>query len=351
MTADEIARANEKLSHSSLQYADGTSVLRELESGLISVDAGVAYSIEDGIITLVRGRAIVLDEERPSPWSQPSLSSEKRSVQAFYDDVGWQKAEDGLFVDTALFVDQRQLVQDYFAKCRRRVNRHLKAQGRYLLDVASGAVHFPEYRSYSEAFDFRICVDLSVVALAAARDNLASHGLYVLGDITNLPLKDNAVDGAVSLHTVYHVPQDEQVTAFGEIYRVLKPGSTGVIVYYWQTIPWRDHSVPVRLLVLPLRIVHRAARLLSRKSGRPSTDLAETGLYFHAHDYVWFARQNWPFDVDVLVWSAVTNRFLARYVRGPVGRPLLNVIFWLEERFPHIAGRVGKYPMLVIRKP
>ena len=35
-----------------------------------------------------------------------------------------------------------------------------------------------------------------------------------LADVTNLPLKNDIVDAVVSLHTIYHVPKDEQRKAF-----------------------------------------------------------------------------------------------------------------------------------------
>jgi hypothetical protein len=33
------------------------------------------------------------------------------------------------------------------------------------------------------------------------------------------------------------------------------------------------------------------------------------------------------------------------------GRFWLKVIFWLEERFPRLLGRIGQYPLMVIHKP
>jgi SAM-dependent methyltransferase len=213
--------------------------------------------------------------------------------------------------------------------------------------------------SYSDGFEHRICVDLSVVALAAARQNVGEKGIYAVGDITNLPFEDDSLDGVVSLHTIYHVPRDEQPVAFREIYRVLKPGASAVIVYFWQTTPWRNRSAAIRTVLLPSRALRRVVRLARTTTVRlrpgtseaPRSAAGEPGLYFHAHDYQWFVHQDWPFRVEILVWSSVDSAFLRKYVRPRLlGKHVLKVVYWLEESFPRLAGRVGKYPMLVIRK-
>ena len=71
--------------------------------------------------------------------------------------------------------------------------KYLRQGGKYILDVASGGIPQPEYLQYSEAFEKRICIDLSFVALQQARKKLGSKGIYILGDITNLPLRDDAL--------------------------------------------------------------------------------------------------------------------------------------------------------------
>ena len=210
--------------------------------------------------------------------------------------------------------------------------------GTYLLDAASGPVHFPEYQAYATGFDHRVCVDLSVVALGEARKTVGDTGVYVLGDVTQLPFDDGSVDAAVSLHTLYHVPQDEQASAFHEIHRVLKPGGTAVIVYYWQTTPWRQLSPLWQTLVLPSRVLARVTR---RRSTAP-TD----GLYYFAHTRKWFLEQDWPFDAEVLSWSSVHQDTLKRF---PLAGQLASGLFWLERKFPRFMGRFG-YPMIVIRK-
>lgn len=61
-------------------------------------------------------------------------------------------------------------------------------------------------------------------ALREGQKRLATDkGIFILGDLTNLPIADGVIDDAVSLHTIYHIPADLQATAVDEIVRVLKP--------------------------------------------------------------------------------------------------------------------------------
>jgi SAM-dependent methyltransferase len=266
----------------------------------------------------------------------PRLAGDKDRVREFYDTTGWQIDETGGFTDATLFVDPGS--EEYLGRCRARVREHLPESGQYLLDVASGPVHFPEYRAYSDGFEHRVCVDLSVVALRAARHNVGDSGVYVLGDVTALPFKDGSIDAIVSLHTLYHVPEQEQAAGFREIHRVLKPGGTAVVVYYWQTTPWRELSLPARLAVLPMR----AARRLLRRVASSSADAPD--LYYFAHTRGWFTGQRWPFEADIRCWSSLSPGLVEK-----LPRPVTRLLFRLESRFPHLMGRFG-YPMIVIRK-
>ena len=130
------------------------------------------------------------------------------------------------------FTETRSLGRDYQRYCNARIGREL-AGGRYLLDVASGAIPHAEYLEFSQRYEVRVCVDFSIRALREAQAKLGDTGLYLLGDITRLPLATGAVDSVISLHTVYHVPQAEQTGAINELVRVTKPGGRIIVVYVW----------------------------------------------------------------------------------------------------------------------
>src|SRR5438270_10544570 len=125
--------------------------------------------------------------------NNPLRTKQSVSCATFYEEFGWKKEGD-LYLDTLTFVDTRPLSLEHLARCHRRIGRELPASGRFVLDAASCPVQFPEYRRLSGPFDFRVCIDFSVRALREAQSNLGDRGLYLLGDVTRLPLRDGSMD-------------------------------------------------------------------------------------------------------------------------------------------------------------
>jgi len=320
------------------------------DGALVTADGRLAYPVEDGIAALLPDRAVALEADAVAA----GLRAEKRAVQSFYDEVGWRQDDDEVFEDTARFVDTRPVVDAYQRECRRRIGRLLGPGGDYLVDIACGPVQFPEYVAYQERFGARICIDFSRRALLAAQRNVGDKGVLIQGDITSIPLRDDSVDCVVSLHTIYHVPRDEQHRAFCEVHRVLKPGGVAVVAYSWGHTAWEELSTPRKLAHLPVRVARRVRRAVAARrapAGAASGGADEPALYFHAFDHHWFVHQAWPFEAEIVNHHVFTSRTLARLVRERAGgRLVLAAIRAFEERFPHLAGRVGRYPLIVIRK-
>ena len=274
--------------------------------------------------------------------------AEKKIVKDFYDEVGWKK-KDGVFFDTFTFTDRRPVVLEYFARIHQRVRDYLPARGRFVLDAASGPIPHPEHSVYSEGFDYRLCLDFSLDALQGARLQLGAKGLYVLADITKIPLPDNSVDAAISLHTLYHVPADEQENALCEIWRVLKPKGRAVIVYSWD-----QHSFLMKLASPERRINRRIARFLKRNEPQQSsTPAVSFKLYSYSHDYHRIRqalRKLGPFQLAC--WRTMSTEAQRAYIHDRFhGKQILRIIAWLEESFPWIFGRLGQFPMFILQKP
>lgn len=66
-------------------------------------------------------------------------------------------------------------------------------------------------------------LDLSAEQLRLANQRAPAAGL-VRGDLTRLPVADDAVDGLTALHSVIHVPREHHEQVFDEFGRVLRPG-------------------------------------------------------------------------------------------------------------------------------
>src|SRR5581483_9049441 len=225
LTAAEIAALNERIRAGALRHVDGTLVERPLTGAVASSGGAFIYRMEDGIFFLVATTAI-----RGGPpaavVARRDLSPETKSVRRFYNEIGWRELDAGVFDDALRYEDLRPVSRRYIRNCHLRLTRYLPPSGTYLLDAACGPIQYEEYFAYSAKYDFRICADISEVALRHARQRLGDKGIYVLCDVTNLPLKDGVADGFVSLHTIYHVPARQQQKAIDELYRVLKPSGS-----------------------------------------------------------------------------------------------------------------------------
>ena len=149
--------------------------------------------------------------------------------------------------------------------------------------------------------------------------------MYILGDITNLPLRTDSLDAVISLHTIYHVPLDEQAKAFEELYRVLKTGRSGVIVYTFSDAPmkrWATKPAKWWNLVrnsafgnfVKQRILGRKPMLATPRAPKKD-DTNGVPFYFHAHPLEWFRSKSWTFPIDIVVWRSVNVWFLRTYIQ------------------------------------
>lgn len=277
----------------------------------------------------------------------------KRQVADFYDQVGWQTEADGLY-QNARYEDLRPVASEYIHRCHIRIKRYIKPQGRLLLDAGSGPVQYPEYRTYSEGYAHRVCADISIVALKEARQRLGEHGLYVVCDVARLPFAPEVFDGVVSLHTLHHLPVEEQPRAYRELHRVLAPNSAAAIVNGWtESALMQKTQWLVRLMEWIGRQINR------RKDAKPQTaptgsakPAAPTGTFVRKLNAEGLRRElGGEMDLEILVWRSVSVRWLRAVIHRVLGGKLwLRLLYALEERWPHWFGEKGQYPLVVIRK-
>ena len=303
----------------------------------------------------------------------------KQRVRQFYDRVGWQTVADGTY-QNARYEDLRPVSRDYIHRCHLRVARFLKPSGCYLLDAGSGPVQYAEYLAYSAGYQRRVCVDISIVALQEARRRIGEHGLFVVADVANLPFKSEPFEGVVSLHTLHHLPLEEQARAYAELFRVLSPGSTAVVVNGWTDSPlmrragWLVRGMErVGALVARLRgkgtgqsgsvqgQAERPAETAAAKGREPIDKLSTgslpagalpTGTFINKLDAAWLKRNiGSQMQYQLYPWRSVSVRFLRAAIHNvTAGRLWLRLLFWLEERFPRFFAEKGQYPMVILRK-
>ncbi len=306
---------------------------KNLTSGYLNQSGTQFYPILEGIICLL-------------PSSSEVLHDNMKMVQDFYEDYGWKRDEDGRFHDSRLFIEQKTAVDAYYLHTMQRLQQFLVPKGKYLLDVASGPVFQPENQAFSDNFEKRICVDLTFRALVEARHNVGEEkGIFIQGDISKLPLIDGLCDNAVSIHTLYHVPQELQEAAVKELLRVTKPGSNVVILYNWA---W--HSWLMNVLLLPVRIIKASKRLYRYLTVSAKERWLSGGLYFYPHPPSWFERigQEQGLSVTFSSLTSIHQDFVKYYVHdGFGGAALLRFILKLEARYPKYLGRHGAFAYVV----
>ena len=238
------------------------------------------------------------------------------------------------------------------------MKRHLPESGKYFLDAGSGPIQYPEYMTYSQGFQYRVCVDLSLVALKAARKRIGSHGLFVIGDVAELPFRSGSFEGLVSLHTLHHLPVGMWKRAFSGFDRVLRANGNAVVVNGWgysqlmHSINW--------LIILTERIIgwlqltnDSESEGLSFKEEENNEEQGEVVRTFvekmTAKKFMQEIGMRYP--IQVVVWRSVHVRFLRALIHPKLaGQFWLKILYWMEEQFPRWFGENGAYPLIVLNK-
>jgi ubiquinone/menaquinone biosynthesis C-methylase UbiE len=282
----------------------------------------------------------------------------KKQVREFYDRVGWREVGEGIY-QNARYEDLRPVSREYIQRCHLRVNTHLEPDGRYMLDAGSGPIQYPEYLEYSKNYDYRVCADISIQALVEARRRIGSHGLFVVTDVANLPFPQDVFDGVVSLHTIHHLPMNEHVQAYSELYRVLGKDRVAVVVNGWHKPPMGEVLKKLRNFTLRVQgfIKHRVlGRPQQSKGTKPQgskqSNKGVKSTFVEKNRPSWFKKEiGSRMQFEVFVWRSVSVKDLRTFIHdGWSGRRILRILFWLEDRFPHWLGENGQYPLVVIRK-
>lgn len=279
----------------------------------------------------------------------------KQQVRQFYDEVGWQEVSEGIY-QNARFEDLRPVSREYIHNCHLRVGRHLSLSGKYFLDAGSGPIQYPEYLEYSKGYQFRVCADISIVALHEARQRIAEKnefgkGLFVVADVANLPFCADIFEGVVSLHTIHHLPVEQHQQAFFELFRVLANSKTAVVVNGWENSSFMDiFTKPLKWVKRWMKRIRR--RVIQPSLGRPSPNPGEVSTFVNKHNAQWLKEKvGSVIPIEIFVWRSVSVHFLRVYIQPYLGgRWVLRQLFALEDRFPRFIGENGLYPLIVLFK-
>ncbi|MBR6089131.1 MAG: class I SAM-dependent methyltransferase [Anaerolineaceae bacterium] len=281
----------------------------------------------------------------------------KQKVREFYDEIGWSMESTGYY-QNARYEDLRPVSAEYIHKCHMRITPYFAGGGRFLLDVGCGPIQYPEYLTYSEKFERRVCADISLTALKEARKRIGDKGFFIVCDAANLPFKADCMDGMVSLHTFHHLDLEEQKKAWQETYRVLEPEASAVVVNGWTESKmmqeWQDRVEKAE------KAGHFIARLRGKESkteNKKSGNAKEkaTGTFVRKMDADWIHKElsdlgGGKVSFEIRCWRSVSVRWLRAIIHPPYGKKMLRDLFEKEESDPEYYGKYGQYPMIIMRK-
>ncbi len=317
-----------------------------LTNALVDRSKKYLYPIFEDIIILHEQYALFIGTKEDM---RTGLSFDKKRVFDYYNEVNYNvKDSFKIYDDSPKWVDFREVTSDYIKACFTKASRHLPPSGKYLLDIASGPIGLPEYLSLSDGYDFRICADISINALIQAKINMQRNGkkgIYLCGDITNIPIQDNSCDAVLCQHTLYHIPKDDQSTAVNEMYRVAKQNSKIVIIYSWFYHSW-FMNISLNVIQLYRILRHFAGKLYVRLvKSKPR-------LYFYSHSPRWF-KKSFVFseDIEFFCWRSTNKYFLQLYIhKWLFGKKILKKLMNIEDKYSKFMSRFGDYPAIVITK-
>ena len=318
--------------------------LEKIDSGFVNASGNYFYPVMEGIILLLPHYAWFTGDGEDQRTGMPF---DKKRVFDYYNEISYKLNEDlTIYEDTGKWVDYREVSSNYIFHCFTRAKEYLSPNGNYFLDIASGPIGLKEYLHLSDGYKTRICIDISINALIQAKKNLKNqNGIFICGDITNIPLQDDVCDAVLCQHTLYHIPKNEQKKAVEELYRVVKPGSSIAIVYNWFF-----YSLLMDAFLFPVQIY----RIFRHYAGKAYVRVfnSKPRLYFFVHSQRWF-RKTFSFSDNIAFypWRSTNKYFMKIYIhRWLKGRQFLAFLRKMEEKFPRWFGRHGAYPVIVIRK-
>jgi len=318
----------------------------KLLKGLVDESRQYFYPIFDDIIVLHEQYAFFIGIGEDN---RKGLAFDKKRVFDYYNEVNF-KTKDSLkiYEDSPKWVDFREVSSKYIKNSFTKASRFYPSKGKYLLDIASGPIGLPEYMALSDGYEFRICVDISINALIQAKINIegaGKKGIYICGDITNIPIRDKSCDTVLSQHTLYHIPKNDQFTAVNEMYRVAKNESKIVIIYSWFYHSW-FMNISLNFIQIYRILRHFAGKLFVRLvKSKPR-------LYFYPHSPRWF-KKSFAFskNIEFYCWRSTNKYFLDLYIHKWLsGDKVLNRLIKIEDKYSKFMSRFGEYPAIVITR-
>lgn len=271
----------------------------------------------------------------------------EKKVSDFYNNIGWD-TQDGISEDAKRWEDLRKSAKEYVSMCRLRIQRHIPKSGKYILDMASGPIQYPEYIGFSKNYIKRYCIDLSKDALVMAEQKIGGHGVYINKSFFDVVIDDNYFDCTLSLHTIYHIDKNRQEEAVRKLISVTKKGAPIIIVY---SNPKTIQSKIVNIYRRIRDLSKIYLNFLLPKRLKIKNYRKEAELYFYCHSLEWWNKFTDVATVKMYPWRSFPAHIQKiLFPDNLLGRYMFKLLFALEEKFPQFFVKHFQYPMIVLEK-
>ena len=216
-----------RLARGELAHAAGAPVQMEIDQALASEDSELIYPIADGILILVPAFAIV------KPGSAPRFEADAAGVMRFYDEIGWNVTDEGVFEDTVRFEDLREITRPYVKASYARVGSIIEGSGKYLLDVACGPIPYHPSTSPIRKVPANACASIFRSWPCALPESACATK-----ESTSRPTLLSCLQGRHPrrIHLSTHdlpCPCESAGARVPGAQCVVKPSGRGVVVYSW----------------------------------------------------------------------------------------------------------------------
>ena len=269
------------------------------------------------------------------------MKSAEEILSKYYNNDGWD-ISNGITEDARRWEDLRNCAKEYLTKCRLRVLNYIPEIGENILDMASGPIQYPEYLAYSEKFKKRYCVDLSKKALEIAKKKIGDHGEYFHGNFLKMQFPNNFFDCVISLHTIYHIDQNQQEEAVNKMIDIVKPNRPIIIVY---SNPYSLENIILNPFKYFLKLIINFKNIFLKKNS------SKNKFYFKPNSLLWWLRFKKKGEISLKTWRSFSARTQKLFFPNNIlGNFLFKLLYSLADRFPRLSVLLATSPLIIIRK-
>lgn len=220
MSDAELAAINTKIQEQQLFFYPGAPVNFNLTSALVTENQVYIYPIIDGIVYMQRQTAIVAKNRTANPLKR----IQQLEIEEFYQAHGLNEMDE---VKAPKELRSHKLGESHLFE----LSALLPKKGKSFLSVSTHDVDAIHNLTYRNKFSIHFHMDFSLPRLKAIQDDLPQKTIFILGEMNNLPFKNDSICGLISFDFLNNYDKDIQNQAYLELKRCLDANGVSVMLY------------------------------------------------------------------------------------------------------------------------